>query len=146
MLISEMHSFQEIPEIERNGEIAIKVTVHTTGRRKRTLLSGSRKRTLLSGSRTSFSAVLVDLQSYVLQLETVSTNESLGGNPSLKPVSVQIKKGSEGGMNRVLLALQLVISLEYFQGFVEKFILKLFDLVRVSCTQLRHPTGSSVKV
>jgi hypothetical protein len=81
---------QEIPEIKRNGEIDIQVTVNKT---EATNGSSTDK---LSGNRTSYSAVLIGSSSYVLQLESVSTNESIGRNASLKPVYIEIQKNSEG--------------------------------------------------
>ncbi|XP_064626882.1 uncharacterized protein LOC135487275 isoform X3 [Lineus longissimus] len=84
--------WKKIPEIKRNGDITIKVSVVTTD------TAGVQKRSLpepdqLPADQIMYSYVLKDDKSYVIKLETMST--SLGRNTSLEPTTVQMERDHE---------------------------------------------------
>ncbi|XP_064626897.1 uncharacterized protein LOC135487279 isoform X5 [Lineus longissimus] len=84
--------WKKIPEIKRNGDITIKVSVviaDTSGVQKRSLPVTDQ----LPADQIMYSYVLKDDKSYVIKLETMST--SLGRNTSLEPTTVQMERDHE---------------------------------------------------
>ncbi|XP_064638479.1 uncharacterized protein LOC135494440 isoform X2 [Lineus longissimus] len=84
--------WKKIPEIKRNGNITIKVSIVIAD------MSGVQKRSLpktrqLPADQIMYSYVLKDDKSYVIKLETMST--SLGRNTSLEPTTVQMERDHE---------------------------------------------------